>query len=76
MKQIEDDCVDCGLPCLGVACPYKKAAHWYCDECGSEMDPQDLYLFEGREICEDCLKEILLERVLASGEAEQGVNND
>ena len=40
------------------------------------MDPEDLYQFEGREICEDCLKEILLERVLASGEAQQGVNND
>ena len=42
MKRIENECVNCGLPCLGNSCPYKNVVHFYCDRCGEE-------------ICQDCL---------------------
>lgn len=76
MKQIEDDCVGCGRPCIGVACPYNAAPHWYCDECGTEYDPSELYRFEGRDLCEECLKNILLDRAIQNGETEQGIKDD
>jgi hypothetical protein len=59
MKQIENDCVDCGLPCLGNGCPYRNVLQFYCDECGDETE---LYHFNGKELCLDCIKDSL-ERV-------------
>lgn len=53
MKREENECVSCGLPCLGCACPLSHVIHWYCDECKQEC--RELYEFEGQEICEDCL---------------------
>lgn len=61
MKVYEDECVDCGLPCIGSACPLKMVPHWYCDSCGDETD---LYDFDGEELCLDCIKE-RLEKVSA-----------
>ena len=52
MRRIENDCVDCGLPCLGDSCPYRNVPHFYCDRCGAE---EKLYYFEDEELCEDCL---------------------
>lgn len=51
----EDDCVGCGLPCLGNACPYKNAPHLYCDKCGEEYEV--LYKYDCEELCKDCLLE-------------------
>lgn len=59
MKKIQNDCVDCGLPCLGNSCPYRSVTHYYCDKCGSETD---LYYFGNQELCIDCIIESL-ERV-------------
>lgn len=56
MKQVENDCVDCGLPCLGNACPYRNVLHFYCDECGDEAE---LYHFNGKELCLNCIEESL-----------------
>lgn len=56
MQRVEDDCVDCGLPCLGDSCPYRNAEHLYCDECGDETQ---LYEFEGEELCIDCIEKRL-----------------
>lgn len=56
MKRTENDCVDCGLPCLGSSCPYRNVVHFYCDKCGQETD---LYHFEDEELCIDCIVESL-----------------
>lgn len=53
MQKIENDCVDCGLPCLGDACRYRNVTHYYCDECGEE---KQLYNFDGEELCIDCIE--------------------
>lgn len=53
--KIENDCVDCGKPCLGIACPYFRVKHFYCDECGEDCDPGDMHEVDGKIICSDCL---------------------
>lgn len=50
------DCVDCGLPCLKRACPHYQRVELICDECGDECD--ELYQYNGEQICADCLLEI------------------
>ena len=52
MVQYENECVDCGLPCIGDACPYRKVPHYYCDKCDEE---ETLYYFDGRELCINCI---------------------
>ena len=52
MKRIENDCVDCSLPCLGDICPKRNVPHYYCDYCGSE---EKLYHYDDDELCEECL---------------------
>ena len=51
MKIIENECVDCGLPCIDT-CPYKNVTRYYCDKCGEEST---LYHYDNYEICEQCL---------------------
>ena len=53
MKRIENECVDCGLPCLGSTCPYRNVVRYYCDKCGEEAYP--LYHYEGKEVCVECI---------------------
>lgn len=52
MMKLENECVDCGLPCLGSSCPKRQVPHFYCDECGDEVK---LYHFEELELCSYCL---------------------
>ena len=52
MKETRNECVNCGKPCL-VSCPYKNVTRFYCDECGAE---EQLYYYEGQELCIDCIK--------------------
>lgn len=52
MLKIENDCVDCGLPCLGSSCPHQNVPHYYCDQCGRE---ETLYHFDDAELCMYCL---------------------
>ena len=54
----ENECVDCGRPCLGSACPYKSVIHKYCDCCGEEV--KRLYYYRGEQMCEDCILEFTL----------------
>lgn len=54
MTRYENDCVDCGLTCKGSDCPNRHAPHYYCDKCGYE---DELYDFDGQELCKDCLLE-------------------
>jgi hypothetical protein len=56
MKTVENECVNCGLPCLGSSCPNRNVIHFYCDECGEE---EVLYDFDGDELCIECIKEKL-----------------
>ena len=56
MKRYENECVDCGLPCMGSACPKRKVPHFYCDKCGDETT---LYEYDGHELCIDCIQEQL-----------------
>lgn len=56
MKQLENECVDCGLPCLGNSCPNRNVPRFYCDECGDEAQ---LYDFDGEELCIDCIEKRL-----------------
>lgn len=53
MIRIENDCVDCGMPCLGNVCQYRNVPHIYCDNCGDECD--EVYDVGGEQLCEDCL---------------------
>lgn len=57
MIRYENQCVDCGLPCLGSSCPHKNVPVYICDECGDE--DVDIYEFEDRELCLNCIRESL-----------------
>ncbi len=54
--RLENECVDCGLTCLGPLCPHKSVKHFYCDECGEE---DELFEFDGEDLCIDCIKKRL-----------------
>ena len=51
----EDQCVDCGLPCMGESCPNRNVPVYTCDDCGEEFYPEDLYEVDGDMLCEHCL---------------------
>lgn len=56
----ENECVDCGLPCLYKSCPYYEVTRLYCDKCNDEQ--MDLYWFGNKQLCINCIEE-QLERV-------------
>jgi hypothetical protein len=56
MVEYVNECVDCGKPCLGDACPYRKVPHYYCDKCDDETT---IYHFDGRELCISCIEQLL-----------------
>lgn len=56
MKITTTECVDCDLPCIFEACRYYKVERHVCDECMTEIE---LYHFEGREMCAECILETL-----------------
>ena len=56
----ENECVDCGLPCLYESCPYWAVTRLYCDECDNEE--HTLYWWDDQQLCLDCI-EARLERV-------------
>lgn len=53
MKETTNECVSCGLHCLGDSCPYWNVTRFYCDKCGDETQ---LYYYDGQELCIDCIK--------------------
>ena len=59
MIAIENECVDCGLPCIYESCPYYQVMRLYCDSCGEE---ENLWYFDGEQLCLSCILE-RLERV-------------
>lgn len=52
MIEYENECVSCGFPCLGTACPYHSVPHYKCDECREETD---IYHFDSEELCLSCI---------------------
>ena len=52
MVKYENECVDCGLPCLGSSCPYRRVPHIYCDRCGEEIYEGDIT--EEYHLCDEC----------------------
>ena len=48
-----NECVSCGMPCIGNLCPYHNVEHFKCDFCGNE--DVKLYHYNDSQICEDCL---------------------
>lgn len=59
MKIIQNDCVDCGLPCLYSGCPYYQAPHWFCDCCEQEFLPEELRELDGEQMCRECIMKVL-----------------
>ena len=55
MIKYENECVGCPQGC--IHCGRDKTQHLYCDRCGA--DCEELYVFDGEELCEDCLKDSL-----------------
>lgn len=57
MIKYENQCVDCGLPCLGRSCPNRNVAVYYCDTCGDECG--ECYEIDSEDYCEDCARQYL-----------------
>ena len=54
MIRIENDCVGCGSYCRD--CGANRTRHYYCDRCDFE---EELFEFEDRQLCIDCIKSLL-----------------
>lgn len=50
-----NNCVDCGLPCIGTSCRYKNELEIICDRCGDEC--YEAYDVNDETLCESCLLE-------------------
>ena len=57
MVKTENQCVDCGLPCLGSSCPNRNVKVHYCDKCNDKLSYDEMYEVDDEELCEECLKE-------------------
>lgn len=50
-----NECVDCGLPCLGSSCPLTFVSHYYCDICGDELVETEIaYRYDDYIECINC----------------------
>lgn len=58
MIEIENHCVDCGLPCIHSACPHSHVEVHYCDKCQENFAD---YIIWNTELCEDCLNDLMLD---------------
>lgn len=58
MKKIINECCDCAVPaypCIGESCFRRHVPHWYCDICEAEEEPEHLFVYDGYELCLECL---------------------
>lgn len=53
MTRYYNECVGCELPCI-ASCQYLEVPHYYCDECGEEFLPEELYMYDDEMLCKDC----------------------
>lgn len=56
MIKYENQCVGCER-CIGSSCRNRRVPVIYCDKCDYEIDG-DVYDVDGKDLCEDCLKEM------------------
>lgn len=57
MLKYENECVGCPseMGCVGYGCAYRNVPHYYCDDCGDEIDGE-VYGDDGHEhLCVHCL---------------------
>jgi methionyl-tRNA formyltransferase len=62
MIRYENQCLACAAPlypCMGSSCPNRHVKIYECDCCGEELEPGELFEFDGEELCIDCIKERL-----------------
>lgn len=58
MISYENNCVGpCPMGCGG--CTRKHQAVFTCDNCGESVYPDELWDYDGFELCEDCLKKMV-----------------
>lgn len=60
MIKYSNECCDCATenyPCRGERCELRNVAHLICDEC---KDEDDIYEFDGEELCIHCIKKRLI----------------
>lgn len=59
MIKYEDECVGCPpeIGCRGNACSNRNVPHYYCDDCGDDVE--DLYEYDGEQLCLECLLDIV-----------------
>ena len=57
MITVTNECVDCGFPCKGNACPYRNVKRYYCDRCKEETTT---YHWEDEHVCLDCIEKDLI----------------
>lgn len=58
MRIVTDECVGCtsmGLPCMGTSCPNRNVTRYYCDKCNEEFEVENLYKYENKELCANCI---------------------
>lgn len=56
MRRIMNECCGCAVPaypCRGDACELRHVEHLYCDNC--EHEEEILFVYEGEELCADCV---------------------
>jgi hypothetical protein len=61
MKKIENHCCGCATeayPCSGSLCPNRRVAVYYCDNCKSQLEDDEIYEVDGEDLCETCLKDL------------------
>lgn len=61
MIEITNECLDCKnerYPCRGASCPNRRVVRYRCDKCKDECT---IYHFEGKELCINCIEEMLEE---------------
>lgn len=61
MTRVENHCCDCavpGYPCRGSACPLRRVEVVYCDNCGCELEDDDIYDVDDKELCADCVLDL------------------
>ncbi len=72
MLKMMNECVDCGLPCMGAFCPLINSPAVCCDRC--EERAELFYLLEGEVLCRDCFIDAALENAVTRT-AEQILND-
>lgn len=40
---------------MGSSCRNRNVTRYYCDRCKEEFEPEELYKYEGEEVCAECV---------------------